>query len=136
MNDAPDEFATLRWDDLRELAERGVEIGSHTISHPHLPRLGDAELTRELGESRARIEDELGSPCRYLAYPYGEQDARVRAAARRAGYDAAFAVPGRRSPVDPWALPRVDLYWRDRGLRARIKLSPLFWYSAGGPWRQ
>lgn len=129
---APDEFATMSWDELRGLAERGVEIGSHTISHPHLPRLGDAELDRELRESRERIADELGRACRYLAYPYGDEDGRVRGAARRAGYEAAFALPGSRSPVDPFGLPRVDLYWPDTGMRAALKLSPLFWAVARG----
>lgn len=116
---APAEFATLSWDDLRELADRGVEIGSHTVSHPRLTRLGDAELDRELRESRARIADELGRPCRFLAYPYGDEDERVRGATRRAGYDAAFAV---RAKPDRYAIPRIDLYWRDRGIRAALRL--------------
>jgi peptidoglycan/xylan/chitin deacetylase (PgdA/CDA1 family) len=39
-----DELRTMGWDELRELAGRGVEVGSHTVSHPHLPRLSDGEL--------------------------------------------------------------------------------------------
>jgi peptidoglycan/xylan/chitin deacetylase (PgdA/CDA1 family) len=108
---APSEFATMRWDELRELAERQVEIGSHTVGHPHLPQLGDAELDRELRESRQRIADELRRPCRFFAYPYGDNDARVREAVRRAGYEAAFALTVARA--SPFALPRVDLYWND-----------------------
>ena len=133
---APQQFATLRWDELRELSERGVVIGSHTVGHAHLPRLGDQELERQLQDSRAEIEDELGLACRYVAYPFGEHDARVRRAAEHAGYDAAFAVDATRRPLDRWAVPRVDLYWRDRGLRARFKLSPLVWGAARlRPWR-
>lgn len=128
VDEAPQEFATMRWDQLRELAERGVEIGSHTVTHPHLPRLSDDALERELQDSREHVEDELGLPCRYLAYPYGDEDRRVREAAERAGYEAAFALPGRLSPVDRFGLPRVDLYWADRGVRARAKLSPAFWW--------
>jgi peptidoglycan/xylan/chitin deacetylase (PgdA/CDA1 family) len=116
---APNEFATLTWDEVRELADRGVEIGSHTVSHPRLTQLDDVGLERELRESRERIADELGRPCRYLAYPYGDEDERVRAATRRAGYEAAFAV---RARPDRFAIPRVDLYWRDRGVRAALKL--------------
>jgi peptidoglycan/xylan/chitin deacetylase (PgdA/CDA1 family) len=113
VDEAPAEFATLRWDELRELADRGVEIGSHTVSHPHLPRLGDAELDRELRESRERIEDELRRSCRYFAYPYGDHDARVRNAVRRTGYEAAFALSVNCASLDPFAFPRVDLYWGD-----------------------
>lgn len=113
----PHGFETLGWPALRELAERGLEIGGHTSSHPHLPRLGDAELDRELVDSRTEIESELGRPCRYLAYPYGDEDERVRRAARRAGYDAAFALNPGRGRVDRYALPRVDLYRRHTPLR-------------------
>ena len=121
----PAEMATMRWDDLRALVEQRVEVGSHTLSHPHLTRLSDHELHRELLESRQRIEAELGRPCRFLGYPYGEQDERVQAAARAAGYQAAFALAGRDRPVSPFALPRVGVWRRDGLLRVTVKTSPV-----------
>lgn len=119
----PERLRTMTWEQLRGIAERGVTIGSHTVNHPHLPTLSDSELDRELGDSRARIEDELGRPCRLFAYPYGEHDDRVRAAVRRVGYDAAFALWAGSSRRDRFALPRVDLYRRDDGLRGTLKTS-------------
>ena len=119
----PERLATMSWEQLRDIAERGVTIGSHTVNHAHLPALSDAELERELGDSRARVEDELGRPCTLFAYPYGEHDARVRAGVGRAGYDAAFALWAGSSRRDRFALPRVDLYRRDEGLRGRLKTS-------------
>ena len=116
-------LATLSWDELRNLASHGVEIGSHTVTHPHLPGLGDDELAQELRDSKRRIETELGEPCRRLAYPYGEHDLRVRSAAREAGYEEAFAL--RAASGDRFALPRVDLYRRDTALRAALKTSVL-----------
>jgi peptidoglycan/xylan/chitin deacetylase (PgdA/CDA1 family) len=122
----PDELATMSWDELRALAERGVGIGSHTVSHPHLPQLSEAEIQAELVDSRARLEAELGGPCRFLAYPYGEHDSRVRAAARRAGYAGAFALATSAiDPRDDFALSRVDLYRKDSRLSTIIKTSPL-----------
>jgi peptidoglycan/xylan/chitin deacetylase (PgdA/CDA1 family) len=120
----PQHLATMGWDELREVQERGFEIGSHTVSHPHLPRLSDAELDRELADSRARCEAELGRPCRYLAYPYGEHDERVESAARRAGYDAAFSLHAGHWR-NRFAVPRVDFYRRDSLPRATLKTSPL-----------
>ena len=117
--DDPAELATMSWDELREHADRGVRIGSHTVSHSHLTRLSDAELCRELEDSKEEAEAELGRPCRELAYPYGEHDERVRAAARRAGYERAFGLRGRKG--DGYGLPRTDLYRRHTVPRALIR---------------
>lgn len=119
----PEELSTYRWDRLGQLADRGLEVGSHTCSHPHLPRLGDDELDRELRESRTRLEDELKRPCRFLAYPFGDEDGRVRAAARRAGYDAAFALPGDAAAPDDFAVPRLGIWRRDSLPRVAAKLA-------------
>lgn len=118
----PHELETMDWEALRGLCERGVEVGSHTLSHAHLTRLTNGELRRELVGSKDRIEEMLGRPCRYLAYPYGEDDSRVRAAAQEAGYTAAFGLPG--NPLDPYSFPRVGLYAKDGDLRTLTKLTP------------
>jgi peptidoglycan/xylan/chitin deacetylase (PgdA/CDA1 family) len=117
------DLLTLDWDGLRGLLERGIEVGSHTVSHPHLTRLTDLELERELRESRERLESELGRRCRFLAYPDGDHDERVRAAARATGYEAAFALPGRARPFDPFGIPRVGVWRKDGRTRFTLKTS-------------
>jgi peptidoglycan/xylan/chitin deacetylase (PgdA/CDA1 family) len=119
-----DELLTMDWDTVREASELGVEIGSHTETHPHLTRLSDAEVRRELADSRERLETELGRSCRYLAYPYGESDARVRAAARWAGYAAAYGLRASAKAPDLYGLPRVDVYRKDGPIRFALKTSP------------
>jgi peptidoglycan/xylan/chitin deacetylase (PgdA/CDA1 family) len=123
-----DELLTMPWETLRELAARGVEIGSHTVSHPHLPHLTDAALRHELADSRAEIEAELGRPCRFVAYPYGDDDGRVHAAARAAGYTAAYTLRGSAWHPNALALRRVDVYRGDGATRFAAKATP-----AGGP---
>ena len=120
----PHELATMPWDEIRELRDRGVEIGSHTVNHPRLTQLGDEELRRELGESRERLEAELGRPCRFLAYPYGDEDERVHQAAEDAGYEAAFALPGRERPLNRYALPRIGIYRGTGRFKVWAKTSP------------
>jgi peptidoglycan/xylan/chitin deacetylase (PgdA/CDA1 family) len=120
-----EELATLSWSAIAELSARGLEVGSHTRTHPHLTKLSDRELRTELRASREQVEDMLELPCRFLACPYGEHDTRVRAAARSVGYEAAFALPGRAAPRDVFALPRVGI-WRHTGLfRTALKTSPI-----------
>jgi peptidoglycan/xylan/chitin deacetylase (PgdA/CDA1 family) len=117
------DLATLDWDALRELGERGVEVGSHTVTHPRLTELDDRELRSELRASRERLESELGVPCRLLAYPYGDHDERVRAEARAAGYEAAFALPGKARPFDRYGLPRIGIWRKDGATRVLLKTS-------------
>jgi peptidoglycan/xylan/chitin deacetylase (PgdA/CDA1 family) len=121
----PHELATMTWDGLRDLAERGLEIGSHTVTHPHLPRLSDDELRRELVESRERVESELRRACGLFAYPFGDHDGRVRAAARAAGYHAAFALTTGADPADRYAVPRFGIWRKDTPVRVALKTSPL-----------
>lgn len=118
------ELAGMDFSRLAELRDAGWEIGSHTVAHPRLSHLADRELHRELVDSRAACEQALGAPCRSIAYPYGDMDARVAAAADAAGYEFAAAL---RSPPDPstrmnWK--RVGIYRRDDLDRFKLKVSP------------
>ncbi|HXV58054.1 MAG TPA: polysaccharide deacetylase family protein [Gaiellaceae bacterium] len=126
-----EEILTMDWEALRRAAALGVEIGSHTRSHPHLTRLGDEELRTELADSRRALEEHIQRPCRYLAYPYGESDDRVRHAAREAGYEAAYALASRPSE-GPYGIPRADVYRGDGHLRFRLKTSRLLPLARAG----
>jgi len=117
------ELTPLGWDGLAELAAAGWEVGSHTVSHPRLPELGDDALARELTASREAIAERLGR-CETIAYPYGAVDRRVAAAAAAAGYLAACTLPSALTIDEPHLRPRVGLYSRDTGARLWLKVSP------------
>jgi peptidoglycan/xylan/chitin deacetylase (PgdA/CDA1 family) len=76
----------MSWDQLREMAEAGMSIQSHTVSHPDLPSASDSRLRSELGDSREAIRQALDRPVYALAYPAGSFDQRVIEAAKAAGY--------------------------------------------------
>jgi peptidoglycan/xylan/chitin deacetylase (PgdA/CDA1 family) len=117
-----EDLETMRWSALRDAAASGlVEIGSHGRTHADFTKLGDVELEDELSASRAAIETEIGRPCRFLAYPFGRHDARVRAAAAKAGYDAAFAIHGITSRLDRYRLTRVGIWRNEPAFRRRIR---------------
>jgi peptidoglycan/xylan/chitin deacetylase (PgdA/CDA1 family) len=125
------ELYSMDWDDLRELADSGWEIGSHTRSHRHLAQLSDAELQAELTDSRADLEAKLARTCRALAYPYGYADRRAVTCARRAGYQTAADLPrllrpgGADALPDPLLYPRTGVYRIDAAWRFRAKVSPI-----------
>ena len=117
------ELRSLDWDELRSLAAAGWEIGSHTVSHPSLPELGDAALASELADSKAEIEAELGAACLTLAYPYGDHDSRVERAAESVGYIAAATT--RPGPPARFRWGRVGVHPIDTPRRFAIKSSTL-----------
>jgi peptidoglycan/xylan/chitin deacetylase (PgdA/CDA1 family) len=118
-----DDRSSLEWSDLESLVADGWEIGSHTVHHPYLPDLDDADLERELVASRELITARLGG-CDTLSYPYGLADARVAAAAGRAGYLGAATLTRAHTQDAPLLRPRFNLDSNDRGLRLRFVLSP------------
>jgi peptidoglycan/xylan/chitin deacetylase (PgdA/CDA1 family) len=79
-------------DELRALERAGFELGSHTMTHPCLTATAGAALAWELARSREVLAGIAARPLPVLAYPYGAVDARVKRAARAAGFEAALAV--------------------------------------------
>lgn len=83
---------------LRAMAEAGIEIGSHGYSHADLGQIGDPRLLEhEVVNSRRDLERALGRPVRYFAFPFGHYDNLTRAAfaaAERAGYEAVCSAYG------------------------------------------
>lgn len=118
-----DELKPMDWTEIAALQSRGWEIGSHTCSHPYLTRLDDQRLASELVRSRAVCEERLGGRCASIAYPYGDVDARVEAAAAEAGYTVGAALPRRLGAGSLLAWPRVGVYNGDDGWRFAVKVS-------------
>lgn len=101
---------------IAEMRDHGFGFHSHSRSHADLTRLDDEALEAELAGSKADLESLFGESVPFLAYPYGRHDERVLAAARKAGYGAAFSVqPGFNRPgqVDPFRIRRLDVFGTD-----------------------
>jgi peptidoglycan/xylan/chitin deacetylase (PgdA/CDA1 family) len=94
---------------VREVAEAGMEVGSHGLRHVRLPALDAAGLAAEVSGSRRELGELLGTEVTGFAYPYDLLGAREVAAVREAGYLHACAVGHSalaRMPGPPLALPR------------------------------
>jgi peptidoglycan/xylan/chitin deacetylase (PgdA/CDA1 family) len=96
---------------LQEMRQAGVEIGSHTLRHPHLTALPPAQMAQEIGDSRRRLEDQLGTPCLSFAYPYGDWNRTARDLVEKAGYRVACITRRAvaRATDDRLALPRINI---------------------------
>jgi peptidoglycan/xylan/chitin deacetylase (PgdA/CDA1 family) len=108
----------MTWKQIKEMAAAGVDIESHSLSHPFLTRRRNATLDekqyaawlqKELVESKHILEHETGKPIEFLAYPYGDYDHFLAADVKRAGYEAALTCeygPVTRG-MNPFRLRRV-----------------------------
>ncbi|MGH9752301.1 MAG: polysaccharide deacetylase family protein [Blastocatellia bacterium] len=105
----PAEYRAIDWRQAREMADAGIEIGSHTLTHPILTGLSDERLREEVGGSRDRIQSEIGRKVETFCYPNGDYDFRTQCEVARAGYQLAVTTEvglnSRRS--DPLALRRI-----------------------------
>jgi peptidoglycan/xylan/chitin deacetylase (PgdA/CDA1 family) len=86
----------MSWDQIKDLAQSGMELGCHTLTHPYLTRIRkDEVLARELSVSRRDIELHTGTTITTMAYPFGQYNERVVAAAKAAGFTSARSTwPG------------------------------------------
>ena len=85
------------WDELADLAREGFEISSHTVTHPRLAVLDEANLVYELEKSRQEILDHVGPKHTFtVECPYGTEDERVM------GYALARYPASRNRMPEPW----------------------------------
>ena len=71
------------WDEWRNVANQGHEIGSHTKTHPHLPQLSLTQMQDEIGGSQAAIDAQITTQkCLTFAYPFGELDSNSESIAQ------------------------------------------------------
>jgi peptidoglycan/xylan/chitin deacetylase (PgdA/CDA1 family) len=91
-----DEIVPLDWAQVRELRASGMDIGSHTYTHPNLARLSPAEAEDELRTSKELISDRLGYAIDLFAYPFGKPKVHFTSlttdVVRATGYRVAAAV--------------------------------------------
>ncbi|MDN5861605.1 MAG: polysaccharide deacetylase family protein [Pseudonocardia sp.] len=114
-------------DQIRELHDRGWDIGSHTMRHADMPTLSEAECLADFTESKQLLEDLLQAPVTTLAYPFGHHDRHVRRAAEQAGYRLAVALPEGPEKAGPYAVPRTGIYRGNPAWKFRVKTSG--WYA-------
>jgi peptidoglycan/xylan/chitin deacetylase (PgdA/CDA1 family) len=101
----------LSWDDVHALAGLGFSVGAHTVTHPILSRVSDAEARQEIEGAREAIEAATGTRPRAFAYPNGrpaDYTPSVVDLVRRAGFTCAVTTRfGVNTPAtSPWELRR------------------------------
>jgi peptidoglycan/xylan/chitin deacetylase (PgdA/CDA1 family) len=102
----------LTWNEIREMNQEGIAIGSHTRTHPDLRMLPDHRVEEELLASKRQIEDRVGCPVSMFAYPYGVYNDAVRDIVQAhfsLSCSTSLGFVSRQS--DLFALERLDMYY-------------------------
>lgn len=107
----PSEYSILRWEEIREMANYGIEFGSHTCSHSNLPTLPPHAIQHELVESKRLIEEQVSQPVVSFCYPEGLWSSSVMAVLDSVGYQCAVLTPNSAGvPMTRFTLKRVSIY--------------------------
>lgn len=107
-------FCLLNLDELRQLVDHGMCIGSHTLDHPVLSQQSSELAWKEISESRNALENALGKRVWALAYPFGDPasvTSREWQMAEQAGFECAFMNVGGGfgAALPRFAIPRVHV---------------------------
>ncbi|MCM8786157.1 MAG: polysaccharide deacetylase family protein [Candidatus Omnitrophica bacterium] len=114
----------LKWEEIREIIKEGVEIGSHTLSHPHLTEIDEEKAKEEIYSSKKIIEDKIGGEVKFFCYPYGEFNEKIIEFVKIAGYKYAFVTPKKNKKIrnSEYSLRRVGIYGHNSFFIFKLKI--------------
>lgn len=117
--------AMLSWQQIKRMAQQGIEFGAHTVNHPRLPELNTDEAKKEITLSKQEIENALGKPCKHFAYPYGLFTNQNRNAVEEAGFSLACSTLSgfNNAERDPFILHRIEVYGNDPCWKLKQKMT-------------
>jgi len=86
-----------------------MDVGSHTQTHANLTELPDEEARQQIVQSKAELEQLLGTEVRHFCYPYGWFETQHEMMVREAGYVTATGTRRGRAQAgdNPYALNRI-----------------------------
>ncbi|MGF1571849.1 MAG: polysaccharide deacetylase family protein [Sumerlaeia bacterium] len=113
---------------LLNLEAAGMEVASHTLSHPRLSNLPEPDILQELQQSRTLLEAHLGKPQPAFCFPYGDHNRAVLSAVQQAGYSLSVSTirGNKNTEADRWRLKRIMIGPGRTGGKFRYSFTPLY----------
>jgi hypothetical protein len=111
--DLPTHRVLLDWDEVREMAGKGMTFGSHSGSHRIMTQISLSEVKTELIDSRKTMLEQGIKPVPVFCYPNGTFDRDIQELVRESGYRAAVGCEVGLEldrPNDLFALKRISLH--------------------------
>ena len=108
-------------DQIKQLVEMGMEVGSHSHHHIELGKLSEQEAFEEVAESKKILEETLGRNIYSIAYPYGDIPQGFKASLKKAGYKFGLAIYSPRQHA--FSMRRIGIYQTDDKKALAFKIS-------------
>ena len=114
----------LGWEELSEISANGITIGSHTTTHASLIDIETESARHEISNSKSELEEALGKPVHFFAYPYGRFNQQVEKVVVDTGYLGACSTRSgfNSEHANPFALRRIEVYGTDTLWKFILKL--------------
>ncbi|MCS7180396.1 MAG: polysaccharide deacetylase family protein [bacterium] len=114
----------LTWQEINEMIKENVEIGSHTLTHPHLINISEALAKEEIMDSKKFIEDKIGKEVKYFCYPYGEFNEKLIEIVKLSGYKCAVVTPKRDQKLKwtKFTMKRIGIYGHNNFFVYKLKI--------------
>lgn len=111
---------------VKELADAGHTIGSHTWDHHNVKQYQGQDWTVQIEKPSKQLEQITGKPINYFAYPFGLWNPQAIPQLKQRGMKAAFQLSGKRDINDPlYTIRRIIVpgAWKPGTLQSWIKKS-------------
>ena len=118
----------LNWEQVKEMSQYGITFGSHTRHHAYIPSQSKEQMKDEIVGSKHVIEEHLGKPVYYFAYPCGGFTEQAKTITALAGYKAALSTNRGtdRYNIDLYELSRIHMNNWDNEFTFWSKLSGFY----------
>lgn len=128
----PNGESFLSWPDVQELAASGIQVGSHTCTHPRLLDLPLDEVRKELADSRAAILDHITQADVPLSYPHGLTSEPISELVETLGYSCGLTsmLGPNGDQANLYALSRTVIASDDDVATFAARVSGLTWWAA------
>jgi peptidoglycan/xylan/chitin deacetylase (PgdA/CDA1 family) len=117
------ELDLLSWDEIKQIADNGIDFGAHTVNHSDLALLSHRDARKEITASKLEIQNRLGREVSFFAYPYGSVNKGIKSIVKDEFHGACTTELGFvGTATDIYSLPRIDMYYFSRN-------NLFFWYG-------
>jgi peptidoglycan/xylan/chitin deacetylase (PgdA/CDA1 family) len=117
----------LEWGQIKEMANKGIDFGAHSMTHEDLAKLSLEEARQEIIKSKSAIEEHINHDVTIFCYPYGITNREIKPVVQAEFHGACGThMDSVSMHSDIYELPRIDMYYFSKNNYSKHIGTPLF----------